>query len=110
MYAVPTTTVSILGGAETVNDMGDLVSGETVTASGVPCSLLEQTRRVLVKADQRVQTVTFYTARLPGDTVVAATDRIRDESTGNVYYVDSVAQVQSSALLHDVRCDLRKAR
>lgn len=108
MYAVPTTTVSILGGPETTNAMEDLVSGDTVTASGVPCSLLEQTRRVFVKADQRAQTVTFYTARLPGDTVVSATSRIMDEATGAVYYVDSVAQVQSPTQLNDVRCDLRK--
>lgn len=109
MYAVPTTTVTILGGPETTDALGDLVSGETVTASGVVCSLLEQTRRITNKADQRVQVVTFYTARLPGDAVVLLTDRIRDEQTGQVYFVESVTRVGSPAQMNDLRLDLRKA-
>lgn len=109
MYAIPTTTVTILGGAETTDDLGDLVSGETVTASGVPCSLLEQTRRITSKSDQRVQVVTFVTARLPGDAVVTLTDRLRDEATGVVYFVESVTRVGSPVTVNDLRLDLRKA-
>lgn len=109
MYAVPTTTVSILGGAETTDSFGDLVSGETVTASGVVCSLLEQRRTIFDKATQRVQVVTYATARLPGDATVELTDRIRDEMTGVVYFVDSVTRVGSPVQMNDLRLDLRKA-
>jgi len=108
MWAIPTTTVSVLRGSST-DAFGDVVDADTVAASGVPCSLLEQRRTVFTPAEGRVQQVLYFTARVPGDTVVLLSDRIRDENTGQVYRVDSSSQVQSPVQLNDVRLDLRKA-
>lgn len=107
MYARPTTTVSILSGSST-DDLGDVREGTTVSASGVPASILERTKRVFVPADQRVQTVTFYTGRLPAGTVITVANRVKDERTGAVYSVDNVSTVVSPVMTPDLRLDLRR--
>lgn len=106
MYAFPTTTVSVLRGSSE-DAFGDTVAADTVAASGVPFSLLEQRRNVYIPTENRVQQVRFFTGRAPGDTDILITDRIRDELTGVVYFVDSVTRVGSPVTLNDLRLDLR---
>lgn len=108
MYALPTTTVTILRG-ESTDGFGDTVAGSTVAASAVPCSLLEQRRSLFTPAADRIQQVLYYLGRVPGDTDVQLTDRIQDEVTGDVYRVDGVSRVGSPVQLNDLRLDLRKA-
>lgn len=107
MYAYPTTTVTVLRG-ETTDALGDTVSADTVAASAMPFSLLEQRRSVYTPADNRVQQVRYFTGRAPGDADIRLGDRIQDESTGDTYYVDTVTQVGSPVTLNDLRLDLRK--
>lgn len=106
MYAFPTTTVSVLRGS-TTDDFGDTVAADTVAASGVPFSLLEQRRGVYTAVDNRVQQVRYFTGRAPADADILVTDRIMDEATGQVYFVDTVTQVGSPVTLNDLRLDLR---
>lgn len=106
MYAFPTTTVSVLRG-ETTDAFGDAVSADTVAASGVPFSLLEQRRSVFIATDNRVAQVRYFTGRAPGDSDILISDRIRDETTGVVYFVDSVTRVGSPVTMNDLRLDLR---
>jgi hypothetical protein len=108
VHAVPTTTVTVLRGS-TTDDLGDTVAADTVAASGIPFSLLEQRRSVYVAVDNRVQQVRYFTGRAPGDSDILISDRIRDETTGTVYQVDSVTQVGSPVQMNDLRLDLRKA-
>lgn len=108
MYAIPTTTVTVLRGT-TTDDFGDTVSADTVAASAVPFSLLEQRRSVYTAADNRVQQVRYFTGRAPGDCDIRLGDRIRDEATEDVYHVDTVTRVGSPVTLNDIRLDLRKA-
>ncbi len=107
MYAIPTTTVSVLRGT-TTDDYGDTVTADTVTASAVPFSLLEQRRTVFTPEDNQLRQIGYFTGRAPGDTDIRQGDRIRDERAGGVYFVDSVTRVQSPVTMNDVRCDLRK--
>jgi hypothetical protein len=108
VYAHATTTVSVLRGSST-DGFGDTVSADTVAASGIPASILEQRRTVYTPADNRVQQVLYYLGRVPGDTDVQLTDRILDEVTGDVYRVDSSSRVGSPVTMNDLRLDLRKA-
>jgi hypothetical protein len=108
MYAHATTTVSVLRGS-TTDGFGDTVAADTVAASGVPASILEQRRNVYTPADNRVQQVLYYLGRVPGNTDVLLTDRIRDEVTGDTFHVDSVSRVGSPVQMNDIRLDLRKA-
>lgn len=108
MWAIPTTTVSILGGS-TTDDLGDTYDGTTVSASGVIASILEQRQIVTTPADSRAQVVRLYTGRLPYSAVVSTSNRIRDEQTGDVYVIDNVSRVANPVLQQDVRLDLRRA-
>lgn len=108
MYAHATTTVSVLRGT-TTDDFGDTVAADTVAASAVPASILEQRRTMFTAAQDRVQQVLFYIGRVPGDTDVRLADRVRDEVTGDTYFVDAVSRVGSPVQMNDLRLDLRKA-
>jgi hypothetical protein len=107
MHAIPTTTVTVLRGTST-DGFGDTVSADTVAASGVLFSLLEQRRSVFTAGDNRIQQVRYFTGRAPGDADIRLGDRVRDESTGDTYYVDTVTLVGSPVQVNDIRCDLRK--
>lgn len=107
MYARPTTTVSILSGSST-DDLGDVLEGTTVSASGVPASILERTKRVFTPTDQRVQTITYYTGRLPAGTAVTVANRVRDDVSGAVYAIDNVSALVSPVMTPDLRLDLRR--
>lgn len=109
MQAQPTTTVSILGGAQTNDDLGDPVESQTVLAAGVPASIMEQAHRTTTPNTMEPRTVRFYTGRVPHGTVVSSSNRILDERTGDIYVIDAVANVASPIATNDVRLDLRKA-
>lgn len=107
MISVPTTTVTILGDGGT-DSWGDQVDGDTVLASGIPASVLEQRRLVTTPDASRVQTILYYTGRLPHGTVVSIDNRLLDERTGHIYIIDSVSTVGNPVIKNDVRLDLRR--
>lgn len=106
MYAFPTTTVTVLRGS-TTDAFGDAVAADTVAASAMPFSLLEQRRNTYIATENRVEQVRYFTGRAPGDADIRISDRIRDELTGTVYFVDTVTRVGSPVTLNDLRLDLR---
>lgn len=107
MNARPTTTVTILRGTGT-DEYGDPTDTLTEVATGLPASILERTQRVTKFGERTPQIITYYTARLPGDTVLHAQDRIKDETTGVIYVMDNFSQVANPLLVNDVRVDLRR--
>lgn len=108
MYAVPTTLVSVLRGT-TTDDLGDVIDGATVAASGIPFSLIEQRKSVYLHAENRRQTVLVAIGRGPADMDVTEEDRIRDERSGLIYVIDNVTRTQSPVTRNDVRLDMRRA-
>ena len=87
-----TTTMTLLRGGG-VDDLGD----ETTTndpvegAVGVPGSLIERERVVLDPTTGEPRTLTQHHARFTPGTFPAVTgDRVRDESTGELYVVETV--------------------
>lgn len=107
MNARPTTTVSILRGSST-DEYGDPTDALTAVATGLPASLLERTQRITKYGERTPQIITYYTCRLPGDTVLQPEDRIKDETTGYIYVMDNYSQVANPLLVNDVRVDLRR--
>lgn len=107
MLSWATTTVSILGGSAT-DEFGDTVDGTTVAASGVPASLIEQSRIVRDPTDPTPRVVRFTTGRLPHGTTVTGDNRIQDETTNTIYIIDSVTKPDNPAWPQDVRVDLRR--
>lgn len=111
MNAVPTTTISILGspGGETPTDQyGDSVESADPTAVGIPAAIHTGRETVATESDANAVVVWYFTGRVPAGTAITAAQRVRDESTGEIYVVDNVVRVPSSTMPQDIRLDLRR--
>lgn len=89
MQWIATHVVDILTGT-TTNAYGDEVDAATVAASGVPVSILEQSRRTDRQDNQTPRTVRTYTGRITSTVPVNAGDRLRHNATSTVWVVDEV--------------------
>jgi len=107
MQAVATTRVSVLRGT-TTDVYGDEQDTDTVVASGIPCALTEQSRRVTTRDDPTPRIIRSTIGRVPAGTDITDQDRLRDEITGAVYIVDSTSKMANPTLAVDIRLDLRR--
>lgn len=107
MQAIATTLVSILRGT-TTDAYGDEADVDTPVHTGIPASLVEQSRRVTTRDDPTPRIVRYAVARVPADTDVTDQDRLLDERTGAKYIVDAVSGMDNPALRVDRRLDLRR--
>ena len=89
MNARANTRVSILRGTVT-NEHGDTVDTQTQVHTGVPASLIETTRRTYLPAEGAHRVIRSVTCRVTHGTDVLKGDRIRDESTNQVYIVEDL--------------------
>jgi hypothetical protein len=102
-----TTTVAILRGTST-NAYGDEQDNETVAATGVVASIVEQTRYTEDPSSDRPRVVRYCIGRMYNGTDIRPGDRVRDEGDSTVYIVDSVTSPQHAAIRPDVRLELRR--
>lgn len=107
MRSVANCTVSVLRGSET-DDYGDTADTGNVVADRVPASILETVRRTTRRADDRAQTVLYFTGRVDPRVDVRQNDRLRDERTGAVYLVTSLSRVGNPVTVNDSRLDLER--
>lgn len=107
MLFQPTTTVSILRGSAD-DTYGDPADNSTVASSGIPASILERDRQSTDRATGTPRTVRYVTARLPAGIDVTEDDRIKDETTGSIYWIGSVSQLSSFVGTNELKLDLRK--
>ncbi|WP_326779721.1 hypothetical protein OG481_02165 [Streptomyces longwoodensis] len=107
MQAVATTSLTILRGT-TTDAYGDEQDTDTPKYTGIPASLVEQSRRVTTRDDPTPRIVHYAVSRVPAGTDVTDQDRVRDERTGAIYTVDAVSGMDNPALQVDRRLDLRR--
>lgn len=107
MQAIATTLVTILRGV-TTDAYGDEQDADTTVVTGVPASLIEQSRRVTTRDDPTPRIVRYAVARVPARTDVTDQDRLRDERSGAIYIVDAVSGTTNPAFEVDRRLDLRR--
>lgn len=107
MLSVATTTLTVYRGTST-DVYGDEVDNDTIAASGIPASLVEQTRRVTTRDDPTPRIVRSATGRVTAGTDITDQDRVKDERTGAVYIVDAVSSMTNAAVAADLRLDLRR--
>lgn len=107
MQAIATTKVSILRGT-TTDAYGDEQDTDTPVSTGIPASLIEQTRRVTTRDDPTPRIVRYAVARVPANTDVTDQDRVLDERTGAKYIVDAVSGMTNPTIQVDRRLDLRR--
>ncbi len=107
MQAVANTKVSILRGT-TTDAYDDEQDTDTPVHTGIPASLVEQSRRVTTRDDPTPRIVRYAVARVPARTDVTDQDRVLDERTGAKYIVDAVSGMDNPAIEVDRRLDLRR--
>ncbi|MGW0837548.1 hypothetical protein [Streptomyces prunicolor] len=107
MQAVATTLISILRGTDT-DGFGDERDTSTPIATGIPASLVEQSRRVSGRENATPRIVRYAIARVPARTDITEDDRVLDERTGAKYIVDAVSSMANPAVEVDRRVDLRR--
>jgi hypothetical protein len=107
VLARATTTLSVLRGTGT-DGYGDEVDTDKIVATGIPASLVEQTRRVTTRDDPTPRIVRYAVGRVTAGTDITDQDRIRDDRTGDTYIVDAVSTMNSAAVAADLRLDLRR--
>lgn len=89
---IATTTLTLLRGGG-VDDLGDetTVNDPVTGAERVPASLIERDRMLMDPTTGEPRTITQHHARLiPGTFPAVKGDRVRDESTGELYVVEDV--------------------
>lgn len=108
MIGLATCTVSVYRDSGT-SAFGDPTDTNAVAVlTGVPFSLLEQSRAVTRRAADRGQQTRYYTGRCNRGTGILLGDRVKDEATGEFYQVTSVHQVQNPVLPGDQVLDLER--
>jgi hypothetical protein len=107
MQAIATTRISILRGT-TTDVYGDEQDVDTPVHTGIPASLVEQTRRVTTRDDPTPRIVRYAVVRVPAGTDVTDQDRLLDERTGAKYIVDADSFMTNPAMAVDIRLDARR--
>lgn len=105
MYALATTTVTILRGTD-IDDVGDEIDTFDVHKTGVLAALIEKNKTTWDGATQQRRTVRVINLTLPSDTDVLGSDRIRDEETGYVYSIQNLTQPGAVGLVPDLDLEL----
>ena len=85
------TTVSILRG-ETTDEYGDLLDSNDVAYTGVPAILVETGRQTSDPSNPNPRTVRSTMLTVPEWIGLLNSDRIRDDTNGNVYMVIEVTK------------------
>lgn len=107
MYAIPTTTVSVLRGTQ-VDEFGDPVDISTVVASGIPASLIEQIRTSTTPDSATPRVVRYTVGRVGADADICEDDRLLDEVSGEIYIIQAVSRLGNPVLCADLRLDLKR--
>lgn len=107
---IATTRVTILRGT-TTDEFGDTVDTDTEAGTdgqtGIPASLVEQTRTATTRDDLTPRVVRYTVGRLPAGTDIGEDDRLRDDRTGRTYIVTAVSRPTGIGITPDLRVDLK---
>lgn len=107
MSFLATTKVSILRGT-VMGPYGDELDSDTVAASGVLASILERPVTGARPVGGRTDTPRTYALRVWNGVDIRQGDRVRDERTGAVYSVTTLAPSTNPVGLGATRADLQR--
>lgn len=102
-----TTTVSIYRGSSTNAYGDDLDDNSAPIASGQIASIIEQSRRTFLPAENRTTVVENATGRVKSGTNITEGDRIKDEKSGRFYLVEGLSNPSAPRGKSDIRLVLR---
>lgn len=107
MYAVANARCSILRGT-TLDAYGDEVDAATVVASNVPALIEETNANFYDPSTQTPRVIRVVGCHLQSDTDVLPGDRLRDDTHGVIYMIESVTQPGGPGLVTDLELNLRR--
>jgi hypothetical protein len=107
MYALATTTVTILRGTKT-DELGDEIDTYEPYQTGIIASLIEKNHTTWDRATQLRRTVRIIACTLPSTTDVTSDDRIVDEETGYTYSIVDVTQPNAVGITPDLDLELKR--
>lgn len=109
MYALASTTCSILRGT-TTNAWGDQIDdpNAAVVATGVPVALDVTNTQVFDPTTQQLRVIRSIRGAIQSDTDIRDTDRLRDDTSGIVYMIESVTDTLGPGYLGDLELVLKQ--
>jgi len=108
MMALANCTLTVFRGTS-IDAYGDEIEVNTVSvATGIPASVIERSKTVTTYDRDTPRTVRWFTGRVDQGTDIRQNDRVRNEQTGMVFLVDSIATPGTGAIPSDMVLDLRK--
>lgn len=105
MMSRATTTVTVYRG-ETVNDWGDPVDSDTIVATGIRASIIEQTVYARSEVTSLPRSFRFAKMRVTPGTDIRQNDRILDEKTGENWTIVQISKRANPTRNQDMRIDL----
>src|SRR5690606_38127035 len=105
MYSRATTKVSILRG-QSDDEWGDKNDNDTIVASGVLASTLEQKTWSSPEVSTQPHNYRYARLRVKKGTDVQTNDRIKDERTNDIWLITNISPIQNPVLGQDLRIDL----
>lgn len=106
MITRATTTVTILRGNPTYNEWGDEVDSDTVVASGIRASIIEQTVDAKTEITSVPHSYRFAKMRVTPGTDIRQQDRVYDERTEETWTIVQISRRANPVGSQDVRIDL----
>lgn len=107
MIARATTTVTIYRGQST-DEWGDDIDQNTIVATGVIASLLEQSQYFRAEITTQPRNFRYARLRLDSTTDIQPNDRIQDERTGWFWTIRNLSEYQNPVRQQDIRADLQR--
>lgn len=105
MISRATTTVTIYRG-EGTDEYGDPVDANTIVATGVRASILEQTVKAWTEVTTIPRNFRWAKMRVTHGTDVRQNDRIKDERTGDIWTIVQISDRGNPVRDTDLRIDL----
>jgi hypothetical protein len=105
VIARATTTVTIFRG-EGTDEYGDPTDENTIVATEVPASILEQTVKAWTEVTTLPRAYRWAKMRVTNGTDVQQNDRIYDERTGDTWTIVQISNRSNPVRRTDLRIDL----
>ena len=106
MKSRATTTVSVMRGTVYDPVYGDEVDDDTVVASGIRVSIIEQTVDAKTEVTSVPHSYRFAKMRCTPGTDIRQNDRLLDEKTGEIWTIVQISRRGNPVVNQDMRVDL----
>jgi len=105
MYSRATTKITIYRG-ESEDEWGDTIDNDTVVATGVLASILEQKIWASPEVSTQPHNYRYARLRVKKGTDIRTNDRVKDERLNQTWLITNISPYQNPVVGQDLRIDL----